>query len=367
MLRRWTILLFLLAFSYFSKAQEGIGYFYDYTNHLNVFDKGTTYDIENSRVTNIKTGLDYLAYIDSKNSLEVYYNGDKTTLEEFPPTTMVATPHALIYKSRNRLMVFENGRKRLLSKFAGDYYADDSIVIWQSQTDLNIMAYRNGEIKVVELSVSTSVINDCKIGPGIFAFNTVSYDFMIYYNDQVYETGSSRISDYECGRDVVAFTDVYNNTFNVFYKGNIKTISTKLPKNFMVSDETVVFIDADDNFNIYYKGALTKIDSYGPEYFYTVNNVIYYCYNSRLKMIYDGKISTDQLIRKENIIAGRNSLLYSTESNTPIFYYRGKISPGLYVPKPYQMELHGDLPVFIYGNTMAFYYNGKMEEFGIRK
>jgi hypothetical protein len=341
-----------------------MGYFYDYTNHLNVFSNGSASDIESSKVTNIQAGVNYISYVDSKNSFVVYDGREKHTLEEFAPTKISATPYTLVYKSRNRLMIFEEGTKKMLSKFAGEYYASDSMIIWQSLSDLNLMAYYRGKSKVVEFSVSTNVINDGKIGSNIFAFNTVANDFMIYYNNKVFETGGSRISDYQCGQDIVAFTDIYKNTLNVFYKGEIRTISNKIPKSFIVSNETVSFVDADDNFNIYYRGGLTKIDSYAPQFYNAKDNVIYYSYNSALKAIYEGKIFTDQLIEEANIIPGRNSLLYFTQSNTPVYFYKGKKNKTFYIPKPYTMELNGDLPVFYYGNNIAFLYDGRIFEYG---
>lgn len=359
-------LFFILSSTTIAFAQEGIGYFYDYTHHLNVFEQGGTSDIENGKVTDIHSGFNYLAYVDSRNSFVAYYNRDKQTLEEFPPTKIIATPYALVYQCRNRLMVFENGTKRLLSKFSGDFDASDSMVVWQSQPDLNIMVYYKGEISTVELSVSTDVLRDSKIGQNIFAFTNTAYDFMIYFNGKTYESGRSRISDYACGKNIAAFTDIYKNTFEVFYNGEFKVLSNKTPKSFIVSNETVAFVDADDNFYIFFRGSLIKIESFAPDYYNTANNIIYYSYSSQLKMIYDANIVSDRNIDQQNIITGMNSILYYTQSNTPVYFYKGKKTSDFYVPKPYSFQLNGDLPVFTYNNNIAFYYDGKLYEYECR-
>jgi hypothetical protein len=357
--------ILLSGFFSFVRAQEGIGYFHDYTNHLNVFEKGGASDIESGPVRNIQTGLDYLAYVNESNSLVLYYDHQKKTIEEFPPAQIIATPYFLVYKTQQRLMICEKGEKKLLSGSAGNFYANDSIVIWQSLVTFNMMAYYKGKINVFEFSTSSNVINDGKAGPNIFAFSEADYDFKIYFNDTVYETGSSRVINYQCGRDIVAFTDVYANTFNVFYNGKTQELSNKIIKDFKVCNEAVAFVDADNNFCIFYKGTLTKIDSYAPDYYYVKNNVIYYSYNSVLRMIYNGKISKDQYAQPFEIMAGFNSLLYSTAgTNIPRFFYKGKIISNFYVPRPYTMGLSGDLPVFRYDKTIAFLYDGRLYEYG---
>jgi hypothetical protein len=270
---------------------------------------------------------------------------------------------------QQRLMICEAGQKKQLSRFVSTFFASDSIVIWQSQPDYNIMAYENGITKIVEpATLSTNVITDGKIGKNIFAYNNLNLDFKIYYKNKIYETGSSQITDYACGRDIVAFIDNYKNTLNVFYKGETKVISTQLIKSYSVSDGLVAFMDAANNFYIYYNGALTLIDSYAPDYYITQNNILYYSYNSELKIVYEGKIFTDNLIEPQTILTGINTMLYATSgSNIPKCFYKGKFIDRFYVQRPYTMELNGDLPIFRYGNnTIAFLYNGKMYEYGTR-
>lgn len=361
----------LLAFLLFIQisvlfAQDGLGYYNDYANNFYVFDKGIERQVEHNPVTDIRVGNNYISYTDSKLSFIYYYNGEKQILEENIPNSVQATPTALVYKMQQRLMICEKGEKKLLSIYADSFYASDSIVIWQDLPSLNYMAYEKGEIKTIIKATSFSVINDYKIGNNIMAFNDLNFNLKIYFKGKIYDTGNTRIANYDCAHNIVAFVDEYKNTFNVFYNGEFKVLSKEIIKEYHVSNDMVSFADSKDNFFIFYDGTLTKIDSRAPDYFFAKNNIMYYSYNSELKIIYEGEIYTESLISQQSIIAGNNSLLFYSNINSPKYFYKGKVIDNFYVEKPYIMELKQDLPVFRYGYSIGFLYNGKIHEYGVR-
>ena len=360
---------FILLFSSIAIAQDGLGYFHNQSNYFYVFDKGIDRQLENYHVDSVIIGNDYLAYMDQKNSFIVYYGGDKQIIEEAKPSSMVATANTLVYKMQQRLMIFENGHTKRLAINVDSYFADDSIVVWQAIPSLDIMAYENGQIKVIEpaISVSNNVISDGKVGKNIFAFNDLAYNFKVYSNGKVYNTGSRRIEDYKCGKNIVAFVDQYKNTLNVFYNGETKVISENIITSYMVCNDMVAYLDANNNFFIFYQGAITPVDTDAPDYYFAQENIIYYSYRSELKIIYDGTIYKDRLIDQANIITGVNSILYSDMTGRPKYFYEGKTNDQILYKKPDAMWLYRDLPVFIYdSNTIGFFYDGKMYEFSYR-
>ncbi len=347
-------------------SQSGLGVFHDYMNNFHVFDKGIERQIENYPVTNIKIGNDYIAYTDSKNSFISYYNGEKQVLEENFPNQVVATPKALIYKMQQRLMIFEKGEKKLLSKNADKFAAGDSLIVWQALPSMNYMSYENGEIKTIIYATNASVIYDYKVENNIMAFNDLDFNLKIYFKGKIYDTEGIRINSYECGHNIVAFIDEYKNTFNVFYNGEFKVISKEIIQDFKVSNDMVAYTDTKDNFYIFYDGAITKIDSRKPDYYFSKNNILFYAFDSELKIIYDGQIYSEPLIEQKNIITGNNSLVYFSNINRPKYFYKGKIVENFYVQKPYTINLNQDLPVFKYNNTIGFLYEGKIYEFTTR-
>lgn len=348
-------------------AQDGIGYYNDYSNNFYVFDKGIERQAEYGPVTDILTGNNYISYRDSKLSFIYYYNGEKQVLEENTPNSVQATPTALVYKMQLRLMICENGEKKLLSKNADSYLASDSIVVWQEWPSMDYKAYENGKINtVIKATNSDSVIKDYKVGNNIMAFNDLNYNLKIYFKGKIYDTNSNRITSYECAHNTVAYVDEYNNTFNVFSNGEFKVLSKEIIKQYYVSNDMVSFVDAKDNFYIFYDGTLTKIDSRSPDYFFAKGNILYYSYNSELKIIYDGEIYTQSLVAQQSIKAGNNSLLFFINAIKPIYFYKGKMIDNFYVQRPYTMELKQDLPTFKYNNSVGFLYNGKIYEYAVR-
>lgn len=359
---------FLLLIVLISFGQEGIGYYYDSYDHFYVFDKGNTLQLESYPVDSIKIGNDYLAYIDKQSNLKVYCNGETKTIEESVPDKIVATAYALVYKMEQRLMLYQNGRKTELASWTDRFFAGDSIVIWQALPGLDIMAYESGEIKTIEVAVSTKVIKGGKAGKNIFAYSDLNNNFKIYYKGQVIETQASDIRNYRCGRDIVAYIDRFNSTFNVFDHGEIKIISTQLPKSFTVSDNIISYFDMDDNFMVYYNGESIKIESYVPTAFQAKENVIVYYFKPELKLFYEGKVYLlEKIIEQKNRIIGINSLLYLDNANRAKYFYKGKVMDNFLVEIPIQIELYRDLPVLKYGkNTTGFLYNGKLYEYETR-
>ncbi|CAN5416649.1 hypothetical protein BH10BAC1_BH10BAC1_15600 [soil metagenome] len=347
-------------------AQDGLGYYSDYSNNFFVFDKGIERQLETNPVSNIKVGNNYISYQDSKLSFVYYYAGEKQILEENIPNQVQATPTALVYKMQQRLMICEKGEKKMLSRNADAFYASDSIVIWQALPSLDYMCYENGEIKTIVVATNSSVINDFKIGNNIMAFNDLNYDLKIYYQGKIFESQNNRVASYSCAHNIVAFVDTYKSTFNIFYKGEFKILSKEIIKEYKVSNDLVAFIDAKDNFYIFYDGVLTLIDARRPAYFGSNGNILYYAYDSELKIVYGGEIYTQPFVDPISPVAGVNSLLFYQSINQPKYFYKGKVNDRFYVQKPYNMSLTYDLPVFQYNSNIGFLYEGKMFEFGVR-
>ncbi len=368
MQKLFTAFIFSFLFSS-SFAQDGLGYYYDYNNHFYVFDKGNNIQLESNHVDSIRAGIDYLAYIDYRGYLRVYYKGETQTIEEDLPSVMIATPYALVYKMAQRLMVFEHGEKKQLARAVYQFDAQENLVTWVDLSSIYIYAYENGQINIIEKSVSANVIKSGLTGINIYAYSDVSNNFKIYYAGQVYETGSTNITDYQCGKNIVAYIDGFNNTFNVFYNNKSRVISDHIPKSYSVAANMVSYVDYDDNFMLYYNGTILPLESWVPAVQNARNNIIEYYNNTDLKIIYGGKNYTvDRFIPDQRILLGPNSALYLDNNHRPKYFYKGKIAIDFLTEQVNDMYLIWDLPVFRYGtNTIGFYYNGKIYDYETNK
>ncbi len=360
------IFIFILSCSF---AQGGLGYYYDYNGHFNVFDKGNNIQLESNHVDSIRAGVDYIAYIDYRGTLRVYYNGETQTIEEDVPSSMFATPYALVYKMAQRLMVFEHGEKKQLAKAVYEFTAEENIVTWVDMQSVYIMAHENGQTNIVEGSVSANVIRSCRTGNNIFAYSDMNNNFKVYYGGQVYETGATLITDYACGKNIVAYVDGFNNTFNVFYNNKARQISDRVPKSYTVAANMVSYVDFDDNFMLFYNGSIVQLESWVPLAQKARGNMIEYFNNTDLKMIYGGRTyNVDKFIPNPYVLLGPNSALYLDNNKRPKYFYKGKLATDFMNEEVKDMYLIWDLPVFKYGtNTIGFYYNGKLYDYETNK
>ncbi len=356
------LLIVLIALLAPCRAQEGMGYYYDYNNHFYAFEKGNNVELEGTRVDSIRAGIDYIAYIDFRTYLRAYYHGETYTLEENKPNAMVATPYSLVYKMQQRLVVFEHGEKKQLTDWAGDFYAGESMIVWQDLPSMDLKAYENGQINTIEKAYSSRVIKNAGIGKNIFAYTDLNNGFKIYYGGQLYETGATHIRNYKCGKNIVAYIDRFNNTFNVFYNYEIKTVSDHLPKSYSVAANMMTYVDFEDNFMLFYNGKTAELESWVPTSNNSKDNIIEYYNNTDLKMIYGGQTYTvDKFIPDQTIIMGPNSALYMDSNQRPKFFYKGKMYENIMNEQVGNMQLIWDLPVFNFGtNTIGFYYNNKL-------
>lgn len=356
--------LFLL-FIIPSIAQEGLGYYYDYYNRFYVFDHGKNIQLESNPVDSIRAGNDYLAYIDQGGNLKVYYNGETEIIEENIPNIMIATAGAFVYKMQQRLMIYEGGEKKQLSSWAQNISTGDNMVSWQEVRNLDIKAYQNGEIKSIESGFVVKALDTSKTGKNIFAYRDNNHEFKIFYNDEVFDSQLNNIPSFKCGQSIVAFLDVFNNTFNVFYDGRFSVISDHLPKSYTVADNMVCYTDVNDNLMLYYAGKSMQLETFLPSFQKTKNDIIVYYHDPDLKIVYGGTVyNVDKFSGEPGVIIGQSSALYLDVNNRPKYFYKGKVFENFLTEQVKEMYLFRDLPLFKYGNnTVGFYYDGKMYEF----
>jgi hypothetical protein len=358
-------LLLLLLFSSNVISQNGLGYYTDHNNAFIVFEKGKTYTLERTDVDSIRVGDNYLAYVDAIGNMKVFYNGQTNEVENTFPNQIIAASTMLVYKMQNRLMVVDNGVKKQLTNWTSNFWVAEELVVWIDQPSFDLKAYCNGEIYTIEKSADTKTIKEFKIGRNIFAYNDLNNHLKVFYNGQVYDSKTSNIHKFKCGKNTMAYYDEFYNEFKVFHKGEFTTICSFNPKEYEVSDDQVVYIDINDYFMVYYNKETTKLLSYHPNYYKTINSLVFYNYLMEYFVFYKGKIvSLEKFIPKKNVIMGYNSILYLDNNNRIKYFHDGTIYESFIIEKIKTKKLKRDLPMFYYANnSIAFFYDGKLYEY----
>lgn len=362
-MKKYSLLIALQLLVNFINAQNDLAAYTDYTNHFKVFAGGMLQELEYAPVSSFKVGGNSVAYVDQKSILKIYHKGEANVYEEDAPTEIVATTNYLVYKMTQRLMIFDNGRLNKLSNAVVSYYPADSIVAWVSYPDGNFNAYENGDIKTIETAAVNRAVETVKTGSNVIAYADLANIFKVYYKSQTYSTNVnlSYIKNYACAANIVAFTDEYNNRFDVFYKGRFITLENVLPQSFNVANDMVSYVDNIGNFKLFYAGETTTLETFPPASITATNNIIVYTYANKFKVCYKGQTYTLESFIPNEPLFGINSILYTDAGGKLKFFNMGTTYDNFFFETPTAVKLYGDVALINYAvNSVGFFYKGKM-------
>lgn len=300
-----------------SYSQNGLGYFTDINNQFVIFEKGNIFPAERTKVDSIHLGDDYVSYIDALGNLKLFSNGELKVLEETFPSSIYALSNALVYKMQQRLVIYESGIKKELTNWAGFVKVHQEIVIWQNMPSMDLMAYVNGQTYTIEKAVGFNTIKEYKIGRNIFAYNDLNNHMKIFYNGKVYDTETSNILTFKCGKNTVAYYDEFYHEFKVFQNGTFTTLCTFQPKQYDVADDLVAYLDINEYFNVFYNGKTKRLLNYKPNSFKAINNMLlFYDFgdignmgnNKEFDVFYKGEVyKLEKFIPIKETLVGRSN------------------------------------------------------------
>ena len=308
--------VFCISFMH-SYSQNGLGYFTDINNQFVIFEKGNIFPAERTKVDSIHLGDDYVSYIDALGNLKLFSNGELKVLEETFPSSIYALSNALVYKMQQRLVIYESGIKKELTNWAGFVKVHQEIVIWQNMPSMDLMAYVNGQTYTIEKAVGFNTIKEYKIGRNIFAYNDLNNHMKIFYNGKVYDTETSNILTFKCGKNTVAYYDEFYHEFKVFQNGTFTTLCTFQPKQYDVADDLVAYLDINEYFNVFYNGKTKRLLNYKPNSFKAINNMLlFYDFgdignmgnNKEFDVFYKGEVyKLEKFIPIKETLVGRSN------------------------------------------------------------
>lgn len=289
----------LVVFVLFASANAGaqcIAPYWDLAKQFYVYDNGEKQFIEPVAPSSVKTGRNYVAFINGQASrLRLYYAG----------------------KTYN---VVENN---------ADYWATDNWFVWKNFGSLGVL-YKN-ELK----SLDNLVLSEYWISDSIISWITTFNELKVFYNGnmQVIEpmpllqktkADGTTASSLKMGDNIMAYVDG-SSQFKVFYNGQVTTLESYEPNMYLVDRDIVVYLDYLNNFKFFYKGqsfetSLTNINRYwtGEGYF------VYYTIGRQLAVWYNGEEQIIAQDRPKDQLIVQNVIAYTDKSNNFYVWYKGK-------------------------------------------
>jgi hypothetical protein len=357
---------FLLALSLSLSGALGgqcVAPYYDLTNQLYIYENGETHYAETLVPSSVKTGRNYVAFINQNNArLRLYYAGKFYVVCE-NNADYWATDNWFVWKNYSNLGVLYNNELRSLDKLViGEYWVGDSIIAWMSNFN-ELKVFYKGQTKTIEqLPLQQRNANDTtsnlKMGDNIMAYVDGSGQFKVFYQGEVRTLESYRPNSYRVDRDIVAYLD-YSSNFKFFYKGRIFetsinnitnyhtgegylvyyniggqltvwyngeeiTLSQSKPKEVTIQQNVIAFTDMADNFYVWYNGKLELLERYHPLSVKAYRDfLLYQDLDGRLKGYYFGKQInvSDQIVQSYDLY--NETVVYSLQRGDHTFWCRG--------------------------------------------
>jgi hypothetical protein len=239
------VLFFLLVISAGLRAQSLTAYT-DQRGYLNVFDNGNTTTLEYQMPQSFQVGGACIAYLDFNSNFKVYYKGDVTTLYNGPVNSYKVTHNLLMYVIAGQLRVFDRGKTKVLSVNAGSYSVGDSLVGFYDNTYQAFYVYYDHDLFTLESNTINNPLVSFQASNNTLAFINNQREFKIFWNggaQKVFTLSPGMDLDYQTGSNIVAFLAGPSNSLAVFYKGNTYNVSTLPVKSYKTADEMVAYED----------------------------------------------------------------------------------------------------------------------------
>jgi hypothetical protein len=167
---------------------------------------------------------------------------------------------------------------------------------------------------------------------------------------------------FRAGKDIVAYKNSINNTFNVYYKGENFQLEDFPPKSYKVGDEFVAYINDMDIFKVFYKGKVIVVSESAPEAYIAEDKLLVFTEHGYFKVFADGEIYEVEAYIPKNFKLDWNTVAYLDNSNRIWLFIHGE-KKFLTNDLINSFEIYRDLIVMnVKVNRNIIYYLGESYE-----
>jgi len=338
--------------------------FNDNVRHFWVFDGGTFTQLEHLEIKEFQVGANLVAYIDNGDNLKIYQNGKVETLMTGVPIKFTATDYLLGYSLYQQLNVYENGGNLILSTQCSEYRVMDSLIVWYDQINQSIKVYYKQVSYTIEDGLVFDPLKEFKLSSNMVIYHQAfARQLKLFYSGEIYilDDFAENVA-FEVGRDIAAFIDIPDQSFKVFYKGEIIELEVFGPRSFIAGNERIAYIDNLGKLKYFVEGELIEVSGYEPQFYELKDNVLIFEEQGFLKTFCNGQTYT---------IERYIPPVYMIDLNTVIYYDQHQFLKGLHACEPMQLSFEKvkeadvirDLIIFVTGvNKTNIYFLGQIFE-----
>ncbi|MFO8236276.1 MAG: hypothetical protein R6U04_12830 [Bacteroidales bacterium] len=353
------LFLFLVSLESYS---QGLTAFLNFREQFIVFDKRNFRQLEHLPVRSFKTGKWGVAYIKHNGTLMVYTNGQEIELSNVV-SDYVITESLLVYHYNKHMFVFDDMEKNKLSMDADYFKVDNEVVAFYDQMDKIFKLYDKGEIYEIEDALSNDPVSDFQVGDNILAYKSPNGYLNIFYNGNKERLMLTQgRPSYKTDKNIVAYYDVNESSFNVYDKGTIHQLNYFKPDSYEVADNRVVYVDDTGDFIVYENNESNIISTMTPDEYYVEDSLIVYKEQGYLKCYYDKEVYTLENFFPEQMKLHFNTLAYVDQQNHFKVFHKGEKKTLSFEPPRFFDTKWGVVWFMVGVSTNKVFYNGKVYE-----
>lgn len=354
------VLILLALFIHAASVSQEIGAYHDFRDHFYVFDGGKIEQLEHIPVTDFKIGNDYLVYVDGQNVLKMYQFGKVEELSSYV-TQYHISDYLFAYGNNAQLVVYENGKSHQVSVNYSSVRLGDSLAVFYDRHHKQLRAFYNDSIHILEDALVNEPIRSFQVGDNICAFVGNDNFLKVFYHGQltnlviIYERPF-----YKVARNLVAYIDPADNSFNCFYKNNIYHLSDYKPLSYKVHDDKIVFVDYSGYFKIFSDGELYEISSFEPEQYELTEDLVAFLENGYFYVYYNQQVISLENYLPSLYLMDQNIMCYTDINGYLKVFFDGQQQIISY-EKAKSLDIYNQVIVYKIGvNTSKIFYRGEI-------
>jgi hypothetical protein len=359
------IILIICAFvGFLNLKSQDLAAYTDYMGRFYIFDKGTSTKIEDQKPQSFKIGGNCVLYVSSDGHLGIYYNNKVEILEKNGISDYYTGDYLSSYSIYEKLNVISEGQVINLSRSCTNYYPADSVIAFYDKFSEAFKVFYKGEVYDLESGLLGNPIKQLSIGDNILAYISArTGDFNIWYRGSLIEVEENVPNTrFKAGRDIVAFNDVTEQNFKVFYSGEYYTLEDFPAQSFKTGDDFVAYINHIGEFRIFKDGKTSVISSFAPQDYSAEDNVLVFSQDNRFNAWTNGEVVEIEAFIPKYYKIDWNTTTY-LDNSTRIWIYNSGEKKNLGNELVNSFETVRDLVMMnVKLNRNILYYNGKFYE-----
>lgn len=233
--------------------------------YLKSFHEGQSTQLDFLKPYHVEYSEDVIVFLDSKRDLFVFDGKTKEKLSGLVNDYKVGM-NLVAWNAGPIINVWEDGEKRNLTYFGGNYVVSDSLVVFEDTRDNAIRVYYRGEVIDLYASIGRPTFPQF-IGSNTVAFKGNGDVYYAFIAGEIQEIGAySENVKFSAGGNLLVFNDPYNQSFAVVFKGGVLDVEPTMVRSYKAGYDMFVYLDRNDNLKGFIDGEIVELSTYTSFY-----------------------------------------------------------------------------------------------------